>query len=138
MERRERADGTREANDSLEAAQAEAASEVTVTHAKDALAEAFQYAIEELDGLIQRRFASQRVITIEQSAGGWYSATINGQLRFPPCPNLDTVIRFVRAFAEKEGVWVDEDAVALYLADRDEHSLRVPDNVVPIRERAEA
>lgn len=111
---------------------------MSATHAKDALNEAFQYAIEELDGLIQRRFASQRVITIEQSAGGWYSATINGQLRFPPTPNLDTVIRFVRAFAEAEGVRVDEEAVALYLADRDEHSLRVPSNVVPIREGANA
>lgn len=109
---------------------------MNVTHAVDALAEALEIATEELDGLINRRFATDRVITIEQSDGGWYSATINGSLRFPPTPNLDTVIRFVRAFAEKEGVTVDEDAVEFYLADRDAYSVRVPDNVVPIQAEA--
>lgn len=112
---------------------------MTATHAKDALTEAFQYAIEELDGLINRRFASQRVITIQQSDGGWYSATINGALRFPPCPNLDTVIRFVRAFANTEGVTVDEDAISFYRMEQARlgYSVAVPDNVIQLRAKAE-
>lgn len=108
---------------------------MNVHHAHDVLAEAIGIAAEELDGLIARHFAAERTIRIDQSQGGWYCATIAGRLVFPPCPNLDTVIRFVRAFAEKEGVRVDEDSVEFY---RDEHSVRVPDNVVALPVRAEA
>jgi hypothetical protein len=44
------------------------------------------------------------------------------------------VIRFVRAFAEKEGVRVDEDSIEFYRVERARlgHSVKVPDNVVPI------
>jgi hypothetical protein len=95
----------------------------------------FNTAIAELDSIINRRFASQRTIKIEQTPRGWYCATMDdGSLRFPPCPNLDTVIRFVRAFAEKEGVRVDEDSIEFYRVERARlgHSVKVPDNVVPI------
>jgi hypothetical protein len=79
----------------------------------------FDTAIAELDAIINRRFASQRTIKIEQTARGWYTATMDDDTpRFPPCPNLDTVISFVRAFAEKEGVRVDEDSIEYFRAER--------------------
>jgi hypothetical protein len=78
----------------------------------------FNTAIAELDSIINRRFASQRTIRIEQAPNGWYCALMDDNtLRFPPGPNLDTVIRFVRAFAEKEGVTVDEDSVEFWRAE---------------------
>jgi hypothetical protein len=107
----------------------------------------FNTAIAELDSIINRRFASQRTIRIEQAPNGWYCALMDDNtLRFPPCPNLDTVIRFVRAFAEKEGVAVDEESVeCCWRAEAAGigFSLAVPpaptpDNVVPIGGRDEA
>jgi hypothetical protein len=115
---------------------------MTAAHAL--LSVGFNTAIAELDAIINRRFASKRSIRIVQSpANNWYCAVIeNGEsssergMVFPPCPNLDTVIRFVRAFAEKEGVRVDEDSIEFFRAERAGmgFSERVPDNVVPIRE----
>jgi hypothetical protein len=79
----------------------------------------FDTAIAELDSIINRRFASNRTICIGQREhDGWYYATVDGSPVFPPCPNLDVVIRFVRAFAEKEGVLVDEDSVEFFRAER--------------------
>jgi predicted ribosome-associated RNA-binding protein Tma20 len=100
------------------------------THAHQMLAEALDMAAEELDALISRRFTTNRTIKIEQAPNGWYCATMDdGSLRFPPCPNLDVVVRFVRAFAiQTAGVTVDEGSV-----ERFRHSVRVPSNVVPIR-----
>jgi hypothetical protein len=97
----------------------------------------FDTAIAELDAIINRRFASQRTIRIAQrDHDGWYCARMDdGTARFPYCPNLDTVIRFVRAFAEKEGVRVDEDSVEFFRAERAGMGFSVavpPDNVVPI------
>jgi hypothetical protein len=96
----------------------------------------FNTAIAELDAIINRRFASNRVITIGQrDHDGWYYATVDSAPVFPPCPNLDVVIRFVRAFAEKEGVQIDEDSIEYFRAERAGmgFSVRVPDNVVPIK-----
>jgi hypothetical protein len=96
----------------------------------------FNTAIAELDSIINRRFASKRTIRVKQrDHDGWYAAFMDdGTARFPYCPNLDTVISFVRAFAEKEGVQVDEDSVEYFRAERAGmgFSERVPDNVVPI------
>ena len=115
---------------------------MNVTHAHDLIAEAFDVLTEELDGWINRLTNQHRTIRIEQAPGtSWYCATIDqGRLIFPPCPNLDTVIRFVRAFAAKEGVLVDEDSVEFYRVERARagHSVRVPDNVVALPVRAEA
>jgi hypothetical protein len=97
----------------------------------------FNTALAELDSIINRRFASNRTITIGQrDHDGWYYATVDSAPVFPPCPNLDVVIRFVRAFAEKEGVQVDEDSVEFFRAERAGmgFSEKVPDNVVPIRD----
>jgi hypothetical protein len=96
----------------------------------------FDTAIAELDSIINRRFSANRSIRIDQRAhDGWYYATVDGSPVFPPCPNLDVVIRFVRAFAEKEGVRVDEESVEYWRAERAGmgFSVAVPtDNVVPI------
>jgi hypothetical protein len=80
----------------------------------------FDTAIAELDSIINRRFANQRTIRVKQrDHDGWYAAFMDdGTARFPYCPNLDVVIRFVRAFAEKEGVRVDEDSVEFFRAER--------------------
>jgi hypothetical protein len=107
----------------------------------------FNTAIAELDAIINRRFAGNRTIRIEQAPNGWYCALMDDNtLRFPPCPNVDTVIRFVRAFAEKEGVQVDEDSIEFWRAEAagmGMFSLAVPvaptpDNVVPIGGRDDA
>jgi hypothetical protein len=84
---------------------------MTAAHAL--LSVGFNTAIAELDSIINRRFASQRTIRVKQrDHDGWYAAYMDdGTARFPYCPNLDTVIAFVRAFAEKEGVQVDEDSI---------------------------
>jgi hypothetical protein len=96
----------------------------------------FNTAIAELDSIINRRFASKRTISLGQrDHDGWYYATVDSAPVFPPCPNLDVVIRFVRAFAEKEGVQIDEDSIEFFRAERAGmgFSVRVPDNVVPIK-----
>jgi hypothetical protein len=102
----------------------------------------FDTAIAELDAILNRRFASQRTIRVAQREhDGWYCARMDdGTARFPYCPNLDTVIAFVRAFAEKEGVRVDEDSVEFFRAERAGmgFSEKVPDNVVSILGKAEA
>jgi hypothetical protein len=108
---------------------------MTASHAL--MSVGFDTAIAELDSIIDRRFASQRTIRIDQrDHDGWYYAAVDGSPVFPPCPNLDVVIRFVRAFAEKEGVRVDEDSVEFFRAERAGmgFSERVPDNVVSIRD----
>jgi hypothetical protein len=104
----------------------------------------FNTAIAELDSILNRRFADNRTIRVERrDEDGWYAAVMDdGTLRFPYSPSLDTVIRFVRAFAEKEGVTVDEDSVEFWRAEAagmGMFSLAVPpapvlDNVVPIRD----
>jgi hypothetical protein len=97
----------------------------------------FNTAIAELDSIINRRFANQRTIRVKQrDHDGWYAAFMDdGTARFPYCPNLDTVITYVRAFAEKEGVQIDEDSIEYFRAERAGmgFSVRVPDNVVPIK-----
>ena len=106
----------------------------------------FNTAIAELDSIINRRYADNRSISIEQREhDGWYYAAVDGSPVFPPCPNLDTVIRFVRAFAEKEGVRVDEDSIEYFRAEAAGMGfslavppLPVPDNVVPIGGRDDA
>jgi hypothetical protein len=109
---------------------------MTASHAL--MSVGFDTAIAELDSIINRRFASQRSIRVKQrDHDGWYAAFMDdGTARFPYCPNLDTVISFVRAFAEKEGVRVDEDSIEWFRAERAGmgFSVRVPDNVVPIRD----
>jgi hypothetical protein len=108
----------------------------------------FNTAIAELDAIINRRFAGNRTIRVERrDEDGWYAAIMDdGTTRFPYSPSLDTVIRFVRAFAEKEGVTVDEDSVEFWRAEAagmGMFSLAVPvaptpDNVVPIGGRDDA
>jgi hypothetical protein len=109
---------------------------MTAAHAL--LSAGFNTALAELDSIINRRFATPRTIRIVQrDHDGWYAAYMDdGTARFPYCPNLDTVIAFVRAFAEKEGVGVDEDSIEWFRAERAGmgFSERVPDNVVPIRD----
>jgi hypothetical protein len=108
----------------------------------------FNTAIAELDAIINRRFAGNRTIRVERrDEDGWYAAIMDdGTTRFPYSPSLDTVIRFVRAFAEKEGVTVDEDSVEFWRAEAagmGMFSLAVPvaptpDNVVPIGGKGDA
>jgi hypothetical protein len=109
---------------------------MTASHAL--MSVGFDTAIAELDSIINRRFTDQRTIRFKhRDHDGWYYAVMDdGDPRFPPCPNLDVVIRFVRAFAEKEGVQVDEDSVEYFRAERAGmgFSERVPDNVVSIRD----
>lgn len=106
---------------------------MTVTHAHDALTEAFQYAIDEFTALIARRFAAHRVIRLEVCPDGRWCAMLyvgeTGQLVFPPCPDLRVVYRFVRAFARKENVAADVSLVE----DRDEHSVRVPPKLTVVQ-----
>jgi hypothetical protein len=98
----------------------------------------FDTAIAELDSIINRRFASQRTIRIVQRDDGRYAAVMDDDTpRFPYCPNLDVVIRFVRAFAEKEDVLIDEDSIEYFRAERAGMGFSVavpPDNVVSIRD----
>jgi hypothetical protein len=84
--------------------------------------------IEEFDALISRNFASERTIRVSGTGDGQYVAVLEGRVLFPATPNLDTVIRFVRAFAiQTAGVTVDEDSVEFYRAERQfGHSVRVP------------
>ena len=101
-----------------------------------AMGEAFDSAVNDLDTLINRRFAGQRSIRVEPCPDGRFCAmTSEDRLVFPPCPHLDTVERFVRAFAEKEAVRVDEGSVSVAWSQvqvLNGFSVRVPDNVVPI------
>jgi hypothetical protein len=113
-----------------------------MTHAHQMLAEALDMAAEELDALISRRFTTNRTIKVEQAPNGWWCATMDdGSLRFPPCPNLDVVVRFVRAFAiQTADVTLDEDSIEFCRAERAGmgFSVRVPDNVIhlPVKEPA--
>ena len=107
---------------------------MTVTHAHDILTEAFDYAIEELNGFLER-LTEARTISVERHDGGRYHAVLSGRQVFPYTSDLNTVIRFVRAFAKKNaGVRVDEDSIEYWRCEREfgDWSVRVPDNVVPI------
>ena len=95
------------------------------------MGEAFDLAVRELDQLIDRRFAARRTVRIEETADGrWIAVTDHAQV-FPACEDLDVVIRFVRAFAEKtDNMRVDEDSVEyarmLRIQLRGGYSVRVP------------
>jgi hypothetical protein len=106
-----------------------------MTPACQYLNDATEALIEEFDALISRNFASERTISVSGTGDGQYVAVLEGRVLFPATPNLDTVIRFVRAFAiQTAGVSVDEDSVEYHRAERAfGHSVRVPSNVVPIR-----
>jgi hypothetical protein len=98
-----------------------------MTPACQYLSDATDTLIEEFDALISRNFASDRTISVSHTLGGEFVAVIDGRVIFPPTPNLDTVIRFVRAFAiQTAGVTVDEDSVEYHRAERAfGHSVRV-------------
>jgi hypothetical protein len=108
----------------------------------------FNTAIAELNSILNRRFNNNRTIRVERrDEDGWYAAIMDdGTPRFPYTSDLDVVIRFVRAFAEKEGVTVDEDSVEFWRAEAAGMGMfslavppaPVPDNVVPIGGRDEA
>jgi hypothetical protein len=104
---------------------------MTVHHAVDYLNEFADAAIEELDALIARRFASHRTIrAVEQPDGRWIAMTGENRMLFPPADRA-VVERFVAAFVRHEPRFV---AAAPELG----FSERVADNVVPIGGRVEA
>jgi hypothetical protein len=85
---------------------------MTVHHAVDYLNEFADAAIEELDALIARRFASHRTIrAVEQPDGRWIAMTGENRMLFPPADRAVVELGF---------------------------SERVADNVVPIGGRVEA
>lgn len=74
-------------------------------------------------------------LTLHRSRGGWYSVTDqDGRLFFPPS-ELAMCLRFMKAMAEKRDAVIDDASVEMATW-ADAHSVRVPDNVVPIRRGA--
>lgn len=70
-------------------------------------------------------------LTLARSRGGWYSVTDqDGRLFFPPS-ELDVCVKFMRAMERKRDAQVDEASIAAA-----GYSVRVPDNVYPIRKGA--
>lgn len=64
-------------------------------------------------------------LSVGSSRAGFYSVTDqNGNLYFPPTPDLDTCIRFIRTSVERHGVQVDEDSIEYERMAR-LHSVRV-------------
>jgi hypothetical protein len=111
---------------------------MTVTHAHQLLAEALDMATEELDALILRRFAATRSIrAVEQPDGRWIAVTGEGRMLFPPA-DREVVERFVAAFVRREPRFHWRPPEPLTHTLPLEHSVRVPDNVVPIGGRADA
>lgn len=118
---------------------------MSVHHAADYLGEFFDVAIEELHGLISRRFAVDRTIRLEVAPDGRWCAIVytgdadKGKLVFPPCENLGTVYRFVKAFARKEGVAADVSLVEATgdvhggAGTSDGHSVRVPPKLTVVQ-----
>lgn len=99
-------------------------------------AEATEGFIRDLEDLIARRFAINRIIRVERIQDGRYRAVMNGAVYFPATPHLQAVVQFVRAFAiQTEGVLVDEDSIEHWRCEREfgDWSVRVPDNVVELR-----
>lgn len=99
-------------------------------------AEATEGFIRDLEDLIDRRFAVNRVIRVERIEDGRYRAVMNGAVYFPATPNLQAVVQFVRAFAiQTVGVVVDEDSIEHWRCEQEfgDWSVRVPDNVVELR-----
>lgn len=99
-------------------------------------AEATEGFIRDLEDLIERRFAVNRVISVERIEDGRYRAVMNSTVFFPATPNLQAVVQFVRAFAiQTEGVSVDEDSIEHWRCEQEfgDWSVGVPDNVVELR-----
>lgn len=70
-------------------------------------------------------------LTLARSRGGWYSVTDqDGRLFFPPS-ELDVCVKFMRAMERKRDAQLDEASIAAA-----GYSVRVPDNVIPIRKGA--
>jgi hypothetical protein len=98
---------------------------------RTALADSLDIVTAELEQLIDRHFAARRSIKAENTLDGRWLARTDHAILFPATKDLDTVIRFVRAFAEKnEAVTVDEDSIEfcrmLRVHMEREHSVRVP------------
>lgn len=108
---------------------------MNVTHAHQALAEAFQYAIEELDGLIARHFANERHLTITRDHDR-YHIRIDDNTELWRGESKERALGWLRAFlSEPEHANVRVHGMADLLVG---HSVRVADTVVALPVRAEA
>ena len=105
---------------------------MNVTHAHDLIAEAFDVLTEELDGLIVRRFANDRRITIEPEGDRWIIVIDTDTVLWRGY-DRQLALGWLRAFLSKpENANVRVHGMADLLVG---HSVRV-DNVVPIRAEA--
>jgi hypothetical protein len=112
--------------------------DMSVTHAHDALGEFFAYAIEELDGIINR-FAGRYELRLDrESAKHWTISDSVRELVMFRSPDRTACVRFAKAFRDKHPETLLDASCGLWLDDQ--HSVRVPDldlaPVIPIRKGA--
>lgn len=92
-----------------------------------AMGAAFDHAVQDLERLIDRHFAARRTLLVSNDEGKFWTAAIGDSVLYRS-PDGAATLRFAHTFAERtSGVAVELDARNC------EWSVRVPDNVVPIR-----
>jgi hypothetical protein len=103
-----------------------------IGNGKTALADSLDIVTAELEMLIDRHFAVRRELVVSNDEGKFWTASIGDTVLYRS-PDGRATLRFARTFAKRTAgveVVVTSDNAAEIVDVVNEHSVRVPDNVV--------